>query len=500
MTDPVDAVGRIESRGIDYIPKAERHASPWNLFWILIGGDLAFSLIVFGWLPVSFGLDFWQSCWAIIVGNLIGALILAPMSLFGPRTGTNNSVSSGALFGVVGRIIGSALALFSALGFVALAVWTGGQAMAAALAKLAGVDVQPWMLAVSYAAIVCVVVGIAVLGHANLVLANKFMVPAVGVMLLIGVVVLAPQFTGGVSGNYLLGSFVPTWVLAVITVASVAVSYGPFVGDWSRYVPRSTSPRKLLLATGSGVFIGLTVTCLFGAFTASMFVDPATDYVLGLTEVAPGWYAVPILLIGLIGGCGQGAIGLYGTGLDFSSLVPRLSRVAATLTIAAVATALVYIGTFVVDAVSLINAFVVILLVITTPWMVIMIEGFIYRRGLFHPADLQVFNEGRAGGRYWFTGGVNYRAVCAWVPGIVVGLLFTATTVFTGPLAAVAGGMDLSFILSGVVAGVVYAAVLKVVPESPAIRGARFGSLTARDGSAVAEDGEDATLIGEMSA
>lgn len=498
MAIPTDSVGRVETRGIDYIPESERHASPWNLFWILIGGDFAFSIIIFGWLPVSFGLDFWESFWAIIVGNLVGSMILAPMGLFGPRTGTNNSVSSGALFGVVGRVLGSALALFSALGFLALAVWTGGQAMAGALAKMIGVQVDSWMLAVSYAVIVAVVLAIAVLGHANLVAANKLMVPVVGMLMVVGVFALAPQFTGGVSGNYLLGDFMPTWVLAAITVGSVAISYGPFIGDWSRYIPRTASPRMLMATTGFGAFIGLTIACVFGAFTASMFLDPTTDYVLGLTEIAPAWFAVPILFVGLIGGCGQGAIGLYGTGLDFSSLVPRLSRVAATLTIAAVATALVYIGTFVIDAVAMINAFVVILVVITTPWIVIMIEGFIYRRGLFHPADLQVFNEGRKGGVYWFTGGVNYRALCAWVPGVVVGLLFTATSVFTGPFAGLAGGIDLSFILSGLVTGVVYAALLLVVPEPAVVRGVALDSLATRDGGRVDVESEDTALIAEM--
>lgn len=452
------------------------------MFWILIGGNFAFSLIIFGWLPISFGLNFEEAAYAIAVGNAVGAMMLAPMALFGPRTGTNNSVSSGAVFGVVGRIIGSALALFSALGFIALAVWTGGQAMAGGMAKLAGAEVQTWMLAGSYGVITAVVILIAVLGHANLVAANKFMVPTVGLLMLLGVIVLAPRFDGGTSSDYLLGGFWPTWVLSTITVASVPISYGPFLGDWSRYISVRRSNRTLLLTTGFGAFIGMTTVCLFGAFTASMFNDPTTDYVLGLTDIAPMWYVVPILIIGLVGGCGQGAIGLYGTGLDFSSLVPRVGRVPATLTIAAVASALVYLGTFAFDAVAMINAFVVILLVITTPWMVIMIEGHVYRRGLFHPADLQVFNQGLRGGRYWFTAGVNYRAVCAWAPGVVVGLMFTTTTAFSGPFAQLAGGIDLSFLLSGAVAGIAYAVLLALFPEPASIRGHSFKALVLDEG------------------
>ena len=109
VVPPVDQIGRIEKHGIDYIPIAERHSRPANLVWILVGGSITFSVIVIGWLPITFGLSFAASVTAMVVGCAAGAALLAPMSLFAPRTGTNNPVSSGAHFGVVGRILGSVL-------------------------------------------------------------------------------------------------------------------------------------------------------------------------------------------------------------------------------------------------------------------------------------------------------------------------------------------------------------------------------------------------------
>jgi len=287
----VDAIGKLETRGIDHIPEKERHASPWNIFWIFVGGDLAFSLIIFGWLPITFGMSFWDAFWAVLVGNAVGAFVLSPMGLFGQRTGTNGAVSSGAHFGVVGRLIGSLLALFSALGFIALAVWTGGQAVAGAIGVLGGLEVSDTLLAISYGVIVLVVVVISVLGHANLVAAQKFMVPTMGILLLIGVFVLAPQFSPAATEGreYLLGGYWPTWILSALIVASVPISYGPFVSDWSRYIPRRYSHKSMLLATSGGAFIGMSMAGLFGAYTASMFLDPTTDYVLGLTAISPTW-------------------------------------------------------------------------------------------------------------------------------------------------------------------------------------------------------------------
>src|SRR4029078_5562026 len=91
--DPATVVmSGIEVRGVDYIPEEERVSKPSNVFLILIGANLTFWLIVLGWLPVSVGLSWWALFWSIVIGCAAGALILAPMSLLGPRTGTNGPV------------------------------------------------------------------------------------------------------------------------------------------------------------------------------------------------------------------------------------------------------------------------------------------------------------------------------------------------------------------------------------------------------------------------
>ena len=48
-----DRVGKIEQCGIDYIPESTRKSSPRNLFTILSGGSLTFSVIIIGWFPIS---------------------------------------------------------------------------------------------------------------------------------------------------------------------------------------------------------------------------------------------------------------------------------------------------------------------------------------------------------------------------------------------------------------------------------------------------------------
>ncbi|HTE62368.1 MAG TPA: hypothetical protein VK631_18580, partial [Solirubrobacteraceae bacterium] len=79
---------------------------------------------------------------------------------------------------------------------------------------------------------------------------------------------------------------------------------------------------------------------------------------------------------------------------------------------------------------------------------------------------------GQRGGRYWFTAGLNLRAVGAWAPASVIGVLFSAAPpVYTGPWANAADGIDLSFLSAGVVGGVLYLAFLWLFPEPAAVFG-----------------------------
>ncbi len=74
------------------------------------------------------GLSLVEAVLATLLGVVVGALILMPMGLFGPRTGTNNAVSSGAHFGVRGRVLGSFLSLLTAIAFYSISVWVSGDA------------------------------------------------------------------------------------------------------------------------------------------------------------------------------------------------------------------------------------------------------------------------------------------------------------------------------------------------------------------------------------
>jgi purine-cytosine permease-like protein len=231
----------------------------------------------------------------------------------------------------------------------------------------------------------------------------------------------------------------------------------------------------VLRANAVGMFIGCWTVMAFGAFEGTL-APIELGPVGALVDAAPKWYIIPIIMIGTIGTLAQGALCLYGTGLDTSSLIPKLPRPIATFLLGIVGITVVFLGAFVFDAIALINAFVILLTVVTAPWIIINLIGYWSRRGWYDPTDLQVFNRGEKGGRYWFTGGWNLRAMGAWLPAIFVGLMCAQTTEYTGPWADVASGVDVSIVSSMVLGGVIYAVLLKVYPEAPEVRGEAAGS------------------------
>lgn len=475
MTDPAriaDAqrATRVEPFGIAPIPKVAQTSGPRDMFRVTFGGANTFATIILGTFPIAYGLSFWAAASATVVGVVVGALILAPMALFAPRTRTNNAVSSGAHFGVVGRTLGSLLSLLTAVTFFSISIWVSGDAITGAALRF-GLDGGDALRAAAYGAIALVVLTVCIYGYRFMLLINKVAVTAGSALMLVGIAAYAgsfdPSFAG--TGDFILGSFWPTWVLAVVTVLANPVSFGGFLGDWGRYISERHSAPRMLAAP----FLAQVCTLLpfgFGLATATLVADP-WEYMTGLAVASPLWYALPLILIGVIGGLSTGATSLYGTGLDFSSLVPRLSRVQGTVLVGCLGLALIFTGSFVFNMIESINAFAVLIVLLTSPWMVIMTLGYVFRRGYYLVEDLQVFNEGRRGGAYWFTGGLNWRALGAWIAAATAGMLFAYTPLITGPFAEAVGGVDVSMPIALVTAAIAYPVLVFAFPEPRGVFG-----------------------------
>ena len=468
-----DRFGKIEQYGVQYIPEEERRSKPSNLFVILFGGSLTFSIIIIGWYPVAFGLGWWQAMSAVIVGSAAGAALLAPMGLMGPKSGTNNPVSSGAFLGVHGRLIGSGLEATASLAFAALSIWTGGDALAGAITRFTGSEDLEAARLICYAVLAIIVTVISVFGHANMVAVQKVMIPTAGLIMIIGLFVYMGGFDASYagSGEYLMGSFWPTWLAAALVCASTVASYGAYAGDWTRHISNKFHTNgSVVRAMFLGGAFGMGGPFMWGTFTAvavfnSGIADADVPYVQGLVDFAPLWFIPGLIYMGLASGTAQAVINTYGTGLDTSAIIPRLNRVQATLVACVAATALVYIGHFYSSVALGVGNFLLVLISFSVPWIVIVVIGYFHRKAYFNVDDLQVFNRGEKGGIYWFWHGWNGRAMIVWIIAVVFGLVFSSNPWFVGWGSAMLGGIDIGFAVAGVVAAVLYTVALKAFPE-----------------------------------
>lgn len=357
--------------------------------------------------------------------------------------------------------------MLTAIAFYSISVWVSGDAVVGALVRLTGVGDSDLLRGIVYAVLGGIVIVVVIYGYAFMLLVNKIVVVGNTVLILLGVVAYASVFDFGYDPGpnaYALGTFWPTFVLSALIVMGNPVSFGAFLGDWSRYIPAGTPPRRLLLATISAQAMTL-VPFLFGVATATL-VAGEVDYIVALINLSPLWYALLLMVVAFLGGLSTGITSLYGTGLDFSSVFPRLSRVQASLFIGMLAFVFILVGRLAFDLIGSVNAFIGAIVIATTPWMVIMALGYVVRRGHYRPLDLQVFNQGRRGGAYWFSDGINWRGMVAWTPSALIALLFANyPPLIEGPLRNVAGGIDLSLLVGIGMAAVLYVGVLFVFPE-----------------------------------
>ena len=437
-----------EIQGVDTVPSSERTGKPSSFLSIFVGSNLSLSVMVFGWLSILYGLGWWQSVSAIVAGTFIGSVFVSFSSLLGWRASTNNSVASGAFFGVKGRLVASFVGLLLCIQYVALTVWTGGETISAGWARITKNESSDLTTALGFTIIALSIVVFALLGYRWIVRLNNFVAPAMLILIALTIIALWDAFDPSYAGDpevYALGTFWPTWLLAALTCGLAGpLSYATQTGDWARYISDTThSARDIVKNTFAALVIGLTIPTLFGAFVAVAAFDE-NSFAAGYVANSPQWLLIPLLLVAVIGSLGQGSINLYSMGLDLDAILPRLSRLKSTALVAGVSTGLVFIGKFSYDAEAAVTNSVLFLTCLATSWLSITLYSFRLNKGVIDKEAVQIFNKRTTGGIYWFSNGWNVRAVIAWVIGSLLGILGVSTADYVGALSNVIDGLDVS--------------------------------------------------------
>src|SRR5579859_4719203 len=81
-------VFEVEPGGAEFIPLSERHGRPLQLFWTWTSPNMEFATVFVGFIGVVFfGLSFWETFLAIVLGTVLGSITQGILSTSGPQYG-----------------------------------------------------------------------------------------------------------------------------------------------------------------------------------------------------------------------------------------------------------------------------------------------------------------------------------------------------------------------------------------------------------------------------
>lgn len=435
-----------ESRGIDYIPIAQRRGRPVDLLWMWAGALFNVEYVVYGALIITFGLTFWQAALVIVVGNL-SYLITGIGSLQGPAAGTSVFAITRAPFGPNGSRFVSVFNWITQVGYetegLALVVLAG-----LALADKAGVHASTGLKVGLIVAAAAIQLVLPLLGHRAMLRVLRLLVAPFVVLFILLAVFALPKAHLGAGSN-------ANWETMTIALALILSSggYGWVMNasDYSRYLPPNTSRRRIVWSVALGGFVPSTLLGLLGAAVATA-VPSASDPISGLPHAFHGWFLVPYLVFVIVQLFAINSVDLYSSGLTLQAIIPGIRRWQTVLIDTMVAGTLTAITVFSASFNTFIEDFLLFMIIWIAPWVAIFLTDWALRRGRY---DSRSLLDGRAG-IYWRDGGVHIPGVVAQVIGMLAAASWLDTTVWKGPLSTVTHGADFSVFMGALFGGAVY--------------------------------------------
>ena len=437
--------GATEVRSIDPVPDTERRGTVGRQgpFWF------AFNVqpvsLALGFVGPALGLSLVWTVIASAAGLCVGNIFQAFHAIQGPQLGLPQMIQSRAQFGYRGVLVPLVATLFTFLGYniVNIALAKDG------MHSLYGVNAAAVAVGVTAAGTVA-----AALGHDTLhtVFRALFWLSLpLWVALTVGVMVGRVPATASAPGGFTLLAFAAQFSVT----ASYGISGAPFVSDYTRYLPRDTSPAAMIAT----VFIGNVAAPLWliplGAWMALRL--GVTDALSGIAVA--GNEALPLLgdalvvlsmvmLAALIAANTYSGVLTVVTAADsLWSVTPnRRLRVVATFGFASVS---LFLGLVLADSTTLLDALLLIMLYLLVPWTAInLTDYFFLRRGHYDVAALCTPD-----GVY---GAWSAPGLLAYFVGVVAQLPFMVLPFFVGPAAVALGRVDISFLVGLVVSATAY--------------------------------------------
>ncbi|MGA7508207.1 MAG: cytosine permease [Erwinia billingiae] len=432
----------IETRSIDYIPESERHGNVFSQFTLWFGGNLQITAIVTGALTVVLGGDVVWSLIGLLVGQIIGAGIMALHAVQGPRLGLPQMITCRTQFGVYGAVIPLVLVCVMYIGFSASGTVLAGQA----LAHLTNISDRAGIL--GFGAIIIVV---ATLGY-RLIHGLGKVASVVGVLTFIYLffrLLLENDIGALLSNNHFsLANF----LLAMSLSSSWQIAFCPYVSDYSRYLPRNVSAGKTFFAVFAGTALGTQLSMTLGVIAAALagkaFSGNEVGYIVGLGS--SGTLALVLYFSICFGKITFTTLNAYGSFMSLTTIVCGF-RQTATISKAGRITFIVCM-VLISCAIAMLSApsflksftqFLLFLLAFFVPWSAMnLMDYYFITRGHI---DIPALSDPNGRYKRW-----NLLGIATYVAGVLIQLPFISNGFYSGSLVYLFEGNDISWIIGWV--------------------------------------------------
>lgn len=441
---------KLETRSIEFVPHAERYGSPKRLFTIWFSSNFQVTALMVGTLGIASGLSFAWTLLGLLVGNLVGTIFMAAHSAQGPHLGVPQMIQSRAQFGVHGAAIPLLVMVTAAVLFLA----ASGVLMRDALKALLPISDDQAIIMVGVLTFVIGFIGYELIHRLGAWMSLLSTLVFGGALVLI----LLHPGEAGVSTSLSSGFSWTAFNLVVAQAASWTLGYGPYVADYSRYLPANVNTRTTFWTTYCGCALGSFAMMALGALLAvaipsALGHDPATAIATLFGPWAP--LALGVIALGVIQynvlclySAYMSSVTIFGAFGELryvtasaKALIMAVLTVAATLI--AIATQYRF-DTFFADI--LIGQ-----LYLLIPWSAINLADYYWVcRGHYEVGELY-----NAKGRY---GRFNRRTLAVYAVSIIGTIPFMKLSFYTGFVANWLGA-DISWAVGLVLAGALYCMV-----------------------------------------
>jgi purine-cytosine permease-like protein len=245
----------------------------------------------------------------------------------------------------------------------------------------------------------------------------------------------------------------------IFGITGIGLGWVGCAADYSRYLPRSSSGKSVVIWTVFGASIVPIILVIYGSLLAASSDElknlVASDPIGALTTLLPTWYLIPFALVAILGLIGGAILDLYSSGLTLVSIgVPVKRHIAASIDGLIMTIGTIYLVWFASDFFVPFQGFLITLGVPVAVWSAIFVADVLMRKNY---AESELFNPK---GRY---GSWNFKSIGLVIFGSIIGWGFVTNSSaeflsWQGYLLQPIGGKDGSWAYANL--GVIFALII----------------------------------------